>query len=148
MIYLLVEDSQGYDDCDRPLFAHSEKEVVESVHDILMRCHQRLHTIAMRLQKELDKLYETNPIPEGPDLTKLPHRDLVWQGGQWNNAYMLEYLEEIDKNREKVSKLADEIIEQYGHAYELSEQDMKDIFHHTQAITYSIDEIEDDPDKI
>lgn len=128
MIYLLVEDSKGYDDCDRPLFAHADKEVVEMVQRKLEKQHERLHSIAMSLSKELDELYEANPLPS-PKL---------------ETQTMREYEEAMARNREKVHKWSDDIIDRYAQAYRLSAQERENIFHHTDEITFSIDEIEDD----
>jgi len=122
MIYLLVEDAQGYDDCDRHLFAHSDKEVVELVRQELVKRHERLYPIGVKLQEDMEKVWDAHrPLSE-------------------DNKKLREQVDEI-------SKLQDEVIEDYGRQYNLSKSDMDALFHHYRSVTYSIEEIEADPDQ-
>lgn len=148
MIYLLIEDSKGFDDCDRPIFAHANKATVEDALKRMEGRHQHLKKAVIKLQEVLDKIYAENPLPEEPNLKKLPPRELIWNGWAWANAYMIEWQEEYKKNRDKVSQLSNDLIKAFGQFLSISEKDLEDIFHHTDDITYSINEIEDDPTKL
>lgn len=121
MIYLLVQDSQGYDDCDRPLFANSDLVEVRAVRSRLVRKHKRLHPLACKLQAELENIYRMHPVTDARD---------------------------VGENIALVRRLSDEAILKFQKKYRITDQDATGILDHTRPITYSIDEIEDDPDKI
>src|ERR1700674_3141504 len=104
MIYVLVQDSTGYDDCDRPVFAHHDKEVVEKIHDQIKKHHQGTQELAKRWQHDVGEIHKLMPRPPEPKYSELPPKPLVWKAGGWNNAYHLEYDEVVRKHDEEVQK--------------------------------------------
>ena len=147
MIYVLVRDAQGYDDCDRMIFASTSKERVEQEHDKLRKNHEVMQRFAKMVQHDMELFSKENPPPRQPDLASLPLRPLVWGGGGWNNAYMVEYEKEMRGYNEKVNAFREELIQTLKKSVPFSEEQLKevdDIWYHLYDYTYSIEEVESD----
>ena len=145
MIYLLVQDSTGYDDCDGIVFASSSKEVVEQVHHKIVEHHKRYQRVAKEVGEDVEKIHKMMPRPSEPKYGDLPPRPLVWANEKWNNAYVMEYYELVRQHDEKVAVRIEELHKQWADYYQLPIEDIRNIWTHRSDRTFSIDEVEDNP---
>ena len=145
MIYILVQDAEGFDDCDRPVFASSDQALVERIHDQIKKRNQSFQTIAKRFASDMEQINKLMPPPKEPKLTGLPKRPLIWRVGGWKNAYIEEYEVELRKHNEAIDAERNRLKREYAEYYTVSLEDMDSIWGYQYDRRYSIDEVEDDP---
>jgi len=147
MIYVLVRNAQDYDECDQMVFASTSKAAVERKHEEIIGGHRVLQRFARLVQHDMELFGKNNPPPPAPELDKLPLRPLVWRGGGWNNAYVLEHDDEIRKYNEKVEEFRQHLIQQLRTQYNFAEEllpELDNIWYHLRDNTYSVEEVESD----
>lgn len=146
MIYVLVQDREDYDDCDGIVFAHTSKEVVEKVHDELVKYHRSMQVIAKRFQEDMQKINQQTPPPEQPNTSKLPLRPLVWRANGWQNAYVIDWQIEYSKWMDAIQEQRQKLEQEYATYYQRSLSEIGKVLGHLYDRTFSIEEIEDNPD--
>lgn len=147
MIYVLVRDAQDYDDCDVMIFASTSKEKVEAKHDELQKHYRILHRFAELCKHDMDLYAKENPAPLLPAIKDLPPRPLVWNGTNWENAYVSEHNLEISKYNEKLNAFREHLIQQLKIKYDFPKElqsEIDEIWSYLNTYTYSIKEVESD----
>ena len=151
MIYILVQEVSDDSDCGcsqgRPVFAHHDKKVIEKVHAAIQENFKRWNELAKRWSNDVEKIRKLMPRPTEPDYSKLPPRPLVWKDDinrGWNNAF-LEYSEQVSLHDKKVDKEIDRLKKEYAEYYHEPEERFNDIWSYLSPRSYSVEEIEDNP---
>lgn len=147
MIYLLVRDSSGYEDCDRPIFAHHDESVVKTVQSKVIEHHKQMRIIFDLWEKDVELLCEQYPAIQEPDYSKLPAKPLVWRDDRWCNAYFIEWEQNCINNRDDFAKEVDKLMQIYVDRHKISLEQVKAISAHQyqDEPSYSVKEIPDDP---
>ena len=150
MIYILMEYVPAYevDNCAKPVFASTSKEVVEKKHDDLMAYFKKYNALFERWHVDVQRINAENPAPSHPDTSNLPRRPLVWKDENWQDYYALDYRERyhwyLKEIEEKTKKLKAEYIEFYKEAEPDIVKLMEDIYTFARIPTYTMEEVESD----
>jgi hypothetical protein len=116
MIYLLVQKAYDCEDYDRNVFASSNKEMVEQVRHRLMERNKFMQVIAKRYQADIEKIGQLKSRAPSP----------------------------LERHKEVLLAI-EELAQQYSKEYYMPVDEIKGIFAYVDDTTYSIEEIQDDP---
>lgn len=118
-IYVIIQEY--YDGCSVDTthcgFTFSESKAKDKVEELT-----KLDNLYLKICEEIDQKQcdweEANPYPTAPSLGNLPPKDLVWNGDEWENAYMIEYRAKIkiwqDASSEFMNHIIDDVKKQYS----------------------------------
>lgn len=144
MIYVLMQDSGDYESDDIQVFASTSKSKVEDKHEELRKRNHHFETIYGYFKTRVEALDKNTPPLVEPKYGELPPRPLVWQNGQWNNAYAIEHAEIASKRYELRKEELQKILVDLGDYFCVPMPEMEQIFGYAYPKEYYIAEVESD----
>lgn len=150
MIYILMEYVPEYsvDNHPKPVFASTSKEVIEKKHDELVAYYSKYKNLFDRWHADIQRINRENPSPTHVNRTDMPRRPLVWRDNNWEEYYIADYREALQKHIKLVGEKTDQLKLEYIEFYKEAEPDIVNIMDRIYSFaaipSYTVEEVESD----